>query len=594
MVFEGEEVLFGDMDNNTTDLEESDVSSETENVGAPKEKSVSSLLKEKMMKQVETSEEGDSSEKDDDLSKNEMEPIEVLDISFKEDIALEQPTVAEEVREELLEEVQEEVAGELTREEKRKISKKALLTLFKDELTVYSLSDLYTALKPIIPFETSVSSVRSFLLDLNNENKIEIVGRGKFRLASQISLFDEEVLGEEKPLDILNPIPSVEQPEEKEEPTPSPAAAEPVSSQPVAQQPQQQVVYSPPTPVVQAVQYVTVEEEKKPAENFSPLFYNDVEVEEYLEMLSIPKPLRKWVIEKRAYNRNKFAKVPQEIVDIIPGELGFLGKSSILIKALAAMKSDTPLSLKGPAGTGKTTLTETIAALLNYPLFSVNGSLESNKATLVGEPTIKHQGVISIKDGQMQKAAVYGGILYIDEINMMRPDMLSIVNGFLDHRKSFQNDVRGEMTFADKDTRFISAMNVGYAGTKAMNKATSDRNVAIQLEYMSKIELKKILSNIINASPDAEHLKIVERDVIVEKVAKFYSTVSQSAQNGLVPDLAASTRSVIQLLKLVPILDFQLSLEMILDKYTEDEAAQIKGVLLKDGLDEELGINFTN
>jgi MoxR-like ATPase len=473
----------------------------------------------------------------------------------------------------------------LTREEKREISKKILLTLFSDQNKTYLLSDLYTELKELIDFDTSVSSVRNFLLDLVNENKIEVAGRGKFKFAStdQISLFEgneasnvtDSSLAEAK-------LPVQEEVANQQKPT--------TDSINVKQPVTAQVVQTESVPVVE---YAVVKEEHKKATIFSSLFSDDDSVRSYLTMLDIPTALAKWAVEYRAYNRERFSVAPQTVVDIIPSDLAYLGNSSVLTKGLAALKSDTPLSLKGPAGTGKTTLIETLAAVLNLPLFSINGSLESNKSTLVGEPTIKQQGVISIKDGQMQKAADFGGILYVDEINMMRPDMLSIVNGFLDHRKTFYNDVRGEMTFAHKDTRFVSAMNVGYSGTKQMNKATSDRKVAIQLSYMSKVEIKKVLTKIIENLEDGKNLSVVEQQMIVEKVTKFYSVVSQKAQNGLVPDLAASTRSIIQLLKHVPILGYQMSLEMIFDKFTEEESAQIKGALLGSGLDEELGVDFS-
>ena len=468
----------------------------------------------------------------------------------------------------------------LTREEKREFSKKILLSLFTDQNKVYILSDLYTELKELIDFDTSVSSVRNFLLDLVNEKKIEVAGRGKFKFASieQISLFEENNTLETP----VNSSVEVKLPVQQEVVTQQNPTVETLAPvQPVVLQtaPVQPVtVQSAPV-----VEFAVVKEEHVKATVFSSLFTDDESVRSYLNMLDIPAGIAKWAVEYRAYNRERFAEAPQFVVDIIPNDLAYLGSSSVLTKGLAALKSDTPLSLKGPAGTGKTTLIETLAAVLNLPLFSINGSLESNKSTLVGEPTIKQQGIISIKDGQMQKAADYGGILYVDEINMMRPD----------HRKTFYNDVRGEMTFAHKDTRFVSAMNVGYSGTKQMNKATSDRKVAIQLSYMSKVEIKKVLTKIIENLEDGKDLSKVEQQMIVEKVTKFYSVVSQKAQNGLVPDLAASTRSIIQLLKHVPIVGYQMSLEMIFDKFTEEESNQIKGALLGSGLDEELGVDFS-
>lgn len=337
----------------------------------------------------------------------------------------------------------------------------------------------------------------------------------------------------------------------------------------------------------------TIASQPKQAEVY-PIYFNDDEyVTNYLDSLSIPSGLKNWALSHRQVNRERLMNAPQFVVDEIQDNLDYLGDANVLIKSLSAMKADLPLSFKGPAGTGKTTIVQTISTILNLPLFSINGSLESNKSTLIGELDIKEKGLLTVKDGQMQKAAIYGGILYIDEINMMRPDILASINSFTDHRKTFYNDVRGETVKAHKFARFVSAMNIGYSGVKKMNEATMDRTVSIELKYMSKSELKKILTNILSHSEEGKDLTIVERETTVEKVAKIYTVLSQRATDGLVPDLAGSTRSIIQLLKLVPLIGYQLALEMILDKFEEEEAVDIKGALLENGLDQELGLDLT-
>lgn len=330
--------------------------------------------------------------------------------------------------------------------------------------------------------------------------------------------------------------------------------------------------------------------EKTKAVEFPPYFNDDDAVQEYLNELEINPKIVKSVIKFRAKNRERVKNYEQNIVDVVGKELAYIGSSEVFEKALAAMLVDQPLNLKGPAGTGKTTLLNTISCVFNFPLFSINGSLESNKATLVGELDIKEKGVLSVKDGQMTKAALYGGMLYIDEINMMRPDVLSIVNEFAEYRKTFYNDVRGETIIAHEDTRFVSAMNVGYAGVKKMNEATMDRSVAVKLTYMGKAELIKVLRSTA-AIQDLEffdELSLVE----IEKISKIYGNLTQESENLIVPELATSARNVIQIAKLVPVLGFQGAIEMFLDKFEEEESGAILGVLTKDGLAEELGIDI--
>lgn len=341
------------------------------------------------------------------------------------------------------------------------------------------------------------------------------------------------------------------------------------------------------------IDYEYPKEEKVEKAKFFPPFYDDEKsIEQFLMERGVRRSLIKWILSYRKHNADRFKNAPQEIVDRIEKKPQYIGKVSVLEKALAAMMRDQPLSLKGEAGTGKTTLVETISCLLNLPLFSINGSLESNKATLVGEKDIVGKGRLITKDGQMTKAMKWGGILYIDEINMMRPDVLAIVNGATDHRKTFYNDVAKETIVGHTDYRFISAMNIGYAGVKKINEATSDRTASIVLTYLGKNEMKTLLRNLaLRENEQAKKIGAPElEEVDIVKLTKIYLELTIASKKGYIPVLAASTRNIILLAKIVPVLGYQLALEMMLDKFDES-APEIVGVLSSNELLDELGVN---
>ncbi|WP_341284904.1 MoxR family ATPase [Priestia megaterium] len=341
------------------------------------------------------------------------------------------------------------------------------------------------------------------------------------------------------------------------------------------------------------LEYEYPKEEKVEKAKFFPPFYDDEKsIEQFLMERGVRRSLIKWILSYRKHNADRFKNAPQEIVDRIEKKPQYIGKVSVLEKALAAMMRDQPLSLKGEAGTGKTTLVETISCLLNLPLFSINGSLESNKATLVGEKDIVGKGRLITKDGQMTKAMKWGGILYIDEINMMRPDVLAIVNGATDHRKTFYNDVAKETIVGHTDYRFISAMNIGYAGVKKINEATSDRTASIVLTYLGKNEMKTLLRNLaLRENEQAKKIGAPElEEVDIVKLTKIYLELTIASKKGYIPVLAASTRNIILLAKIVPVLGYQLALEMMLDKFDES-APEIVGVLSSNELLDELGVN---
>jgi len=348
----------------------------------------------------------------------------------------------------------------------------------------------------------------------------------------------------------------------------------------------------PPNTVSEYSDEYSFKELPRKAQSFPPLYENQEYIEQYLAERGVRRNLIKWVLSHRKHNAERFKDAPQEVVDRIERVPNYIGKVSVIEKALAAMMRDQPLSLKGEAGTGKTTLVETVSCLLNLPLFSINGSLESNKATLVGEKDIVGKGRLVTKDGQMTKAMKWGAILYIDEINMMRPDVLAIVNGATDHRKTFYNDVSKETVVGHKDYRFISAMNIGYAGVKKINEATSDRTASIILTYLGKNEMKTLLKNL--AARENEQAKLIGapelETVDIVKLTKIYLELTVASKKGYIPVLAASTRNIILLAKIVPVLGYQLALEMMLDKF-EESAAEIVGVLASNELLDELGVD---
>ncbi|SUK14072.1 nitric-oxide reductase [Staphylococcus agnetis] len=131
--------------------------------------------------------------------------------------------------------------------------------------------------------------------------------------------------------------------------------------------------------------------------------------------------------------------------------------------------------LKGPTGSGKTKLAETLSQTLNIPMHQVNCSVDLDTESLLGFKTIKtndngQQEIIFI-DGPVIQAMKKGHILYIDEINMAKPETLPILNGVLDYRRQLTNPFTGEVIKAAKGFKVIAAINEGYVGTLPMNEA---------------------------------------------------------------------------------------------------------------------------
>ena len=101
-------------------------------------------------------------------------------------------------------------------------------------------------------------------------------------------------------------------------------------------------------------------------------------------------------------------------------------------------------------------------------------------------------------DGPVIKAMREGHILYIDEINMAKPETLPILNGVLDYRRQLTNPFTGEVIKAAPGFNVIAAINEGYVGTLPMNEALKNRFVVIQVDYIDGDILKTLLSNKVN------------------------------------------------------------------------------------------------
>ncbi|MGF7535421.1 AAA family ATPase [Bacillus mexicanus] len=478
----------------------------------------------------------------------------------------------------------------LSREEKRKIVNEGILSAL--EQGKEKLVDISQVVNKRV--EVSDTTIRNNLIDMVDSGKVELAKRGTYRLVK----LNEQLVGKDS--DINMKFQDQKKSLKDIEVTPTNNVEVVKTDKAILDKRQSNIEDKHQQNTVCRFNKENVEDQKNKitASTYPPLYRDNEAIRHYLEERGVKEMIIKWVLNYRSYNADRFENAAQEIVDRIEEYPVYIGRGvSVLEKTLAAMMRDQPLSLKGEAGTGKTTLVETVSSLLNLPLFSVNGSLESNKATLVGEKDISDKGRLITKDGQMTKAMKCGAILYIDEINMMRPDVLAIVNAATDHRKTFFNDVSKETIVGHKDYRFISAMNVGYAGVKKMNEATMDRTASIVLSYLGKSEIKTLLNEIAKRENEkarldnSPELGIVDITNLTNIYLKLTSAVMTS---GSIPVLAASTRNIILLAKLVPILGYELALEMMLEKFEPEEASVIVGVLSKDDLFEKLNINVAN
>jgi len=141
-------------------------------------------------------------------------------------------------------------------------------------------------------------------------------------------------------------------------------------------------------------------------------------------------------------------------------------------------------SLIGPSGTGKTHVVYIVAEITGLPIWEINCGLQTSTYDLFGRYI--GLGKENWIDGQIISWCRIGGILYLDEANMMKQDIASRLNPIL--------DTRGHIVLTEKDNEVVSRHPYGYViismnpfstefvGTKPLNAAFR-RRMAVWLNF---------------------------------------------------------------------------------------------------------------
>jgi MoxR-like ATPase len=157
-------------------------------------------------------------------------------------------------------------------------------------------------------------------------------------------------------------------------------------------------------------------------------------------------------------------------------------------RLMRAMYHFKQCALIGPSGTGKTHIVYLVAELAGLPLWEINCGLQTSVYDMFGR--FVGLGKENWIDGQIVSWCRYGGILYLDEANMMKQDVATRLNPLL--------DTRGHMVLTERDNEVIPRHPQGYvvismnpysaefAGTKPLNAAFRRRmSVWIDFDYLS-------------------------------------------------------------------------------------------------------------
>lgn len=211
-------------------------------------------------------------------------------------------------------------------------------------------------------------------------------------------------------------------------------------------------------------------------------------------LLSIRKPEQKSQLYEKygisKYDLHPGYTFPESLQSLIPKNTpDFVDRGEKyverIIRALFYFKQ---CSLIGPSGTGKTHIVYLAAEISGLPMYEINCGLQTSTYDLFGRYI--GLGKENWIDGQIIMWCRNGGILYLDEANMMKQDIATRLNPLL--------DTRGHMVLTEKDNEIVHRQQYGYliismnpfssefAGTKPLNAAFRRRMaVWINFDYLS-------------------------------------------------------------------------------------------------------------
>ncbi len=296
------------------------------------------------------------------------------------------------------------------------------------------------------------------------------------------------------------------------------------------------------------------------------------EEDAWLNDYNLPARLLEKVLAFRAAQKSRLtpeqaARVPQ--ARYIPGDGELVRAVAALLYGQSGDAWEAPL-LIGPKGSGKSTLAETLAAILHLPVQKVFGGIDVNAEWLLGGKTLEPvEGLDPLAAGKLRAAAKAAGLdvgdvlskatgtqlrvafepgvllqavqagemVVVDEVNMLVPEVTSLLHGLLDWQKSLAVPGVGAVK-AHPSFRLVGCMNYGYAGTKDLNEAFQDRFRSVQVPHLPEGRLAELL---------VRETSCPEEDA--GKLASLFAKLANRVENGDLFEKVLSVRALIRAIR---------------------------------------------
>ena len=210
--------------------------------------------------------------------------------------------------------------------------------------------------------------------------------------------------------------------------------------------------------------------------------------------------------------------------------------------------STDPLYIRGPSGSGKSSVICQMAARLNLGVHRVTAHSRLETPELIGHHAIIDGDMVFI-EGPLVNAMRRGEIFMLDEIDLLDPATAAGLNGVLEGAALTIPEKGGEIVRPAPGFRFVATGNTGgcgdstgvFQGTMRQNLAFMDRFWMMEVGYPSADEEKKILSKAAPKTPEVVREGLIEVSNLIRKA------FMGDGSSDIPPlDITVSTRSLVR------------------------------------------------
>jgi nitric oxide reductase NorQ protein len=239
-------------------------------------------------------------------------------------------------------------------------------------------------------------------------------------------------------------------------------------------------------------------------------------------------------------------------------DVTYIPQGNELDIAVACHELGLPLMLRGPTGTGKTTLVQYLSRHLQLPLIGEPCNEDTLASDLIGRNLRE-----GWKDGSAARSLRFkdGAIYYLDELGEARPNSMVVVHELTDDRRTL--DVNGELLKAPEGWTVVASYNPAYQLRSNVKPSTAQRFVTVDVPFpeanvekeVVRSYLERSSGRVIEDAPKPNKYKpVVRGEVPVDnliKLANDYRRMAEASDSiglreGPGPRLTARTAALIE------------------------------------------------